>query len=247
MDLPPIPQPTNAPSVDHSSLAQLKANTPPTIPRTFGFRTIANTLLDHRRNALSHRLFRACQRGDLVTTCSVLKAPLTDVNRPSSRSETSLQEAAWRGHTPLIHALLGLNVISSLAITVIQSPDIAINQTDNSGRTALIWAAQGGYANVISALINHGDLRINHADFQGNTALTVAAERGHWQVVNQLIHAGADVHTQNAQGYTPLALATQNGAHLTHQPWVRATNKGYLQTIYTLLQADPAALQHHTH
>lgn len=84
------------------------------------------------------------------------------------------------------------------------------NDTDDSGETALGYAAQFGDARMAKALLHYG-AAVDARDQFGNTALHWAAQRGNVQVIRLLLGAHAAVDVRNKQGMTPLMMAAQNG------------------------------------
>lgn len=86
----------------------------------------------------------------------------------------------------------------------------AINQTDSSGRTALMLAAEKGHDEIVRELI-YERATIDLRDNAGNSALLLAAANGRRDSVRYLIEAGANVHTANEDGETAFLLAASNG------------------------------------
>lgn len=84
-----------------------------------------------------------------------------------------------------------------------------LNKTDDSGRMALIWAAQSGHDALVRLLSEKG------ADFEakniyGETALYKAAQCGHEAVVRLLLKKGADVEAMTGfEGVTALHAAAE--------------------------------------
>lgn len=77
------------------------------------------------------------------------------------------------------------------------------------GRTAIIGAAQGGYKEVVDALLAAGaDAKVK--DESKTTAMHVAAAMGQKEVVEVLIKAGADVNAEDRLNQTPLMLARRS-------------------------------------
>jgi ankyrin repeat protein len=86
-----------------------------------------------------------------------------------------------------------------------------INGRDKSGATALMWAANGGHAEVVKLLLEKGaDVNVKRIG-DGITALAVAAQNGHTELVNLLLEKGAEVNAKSSTGVTALILASQNG------------------------------------
>lgn len=86
-----------------------------------------------------------------------------------------------------------------------------VNGTDASGRTALLEAAWGGFAEIVKFILSRG-ASVNCADSTGFTPLMRAVEEKHAAVVTLLIKSGADVNTRGyVRGSTPLMLAAEKG------------------------------------
>jgi uncharacterized protein len=74
--------------------------------------------------------------------------------------------------------------------TLLASPNVDANGTDDQGNTALIQAARFGHDAVVTQLlIARADPKIKNNE--GKTALVVAAEGGHEETVAVLTQAGA--------------------------------------------------------
>ena len=58
---------------------------------------------------------------------------------------------------------------------------------DINGRTSLIWAAEGGHAEIVEMLLRRPDAGCNISSNSGRTALSVAARHGHCEVVKLLL------------------------------------------------------------
>jgi ankyrin repeat protein len=86
----------------------------------------------------------------------------------------------------------------------------AINQTDSSGKTALMLAAEKGYEPVIRELLYERadfDLR----DRSGSTALMLASANGHTDIVRNLRREGATISIRNNADETAFTLAAAGG------------------------------------
>lgn len=81
-----------------------------------------------------------------------------------------------------------------------------VNQKDNFGTTALIYASYIGNESTVRLLIQHG-AALNATDMYGSTALMVAAEAGHGIIVDLLLEHGADASLKDDNGETALKLA----------------------------------------
>ncbi len=85
-----------------------------------------------------------------------------------------------------------------------------VNAKNNEGKTALMWAAMFGHADVAEILLKHG-ANVNAKDNDGWTALMKAAKYGHADVAEVLLKHGADVNANNNNGKTALMFAAENG------------------------------------
>lgn len=61
-----------------------------------------------------------------------------------------------------------------------------MNAIDEHGRTALIYAAAGGNASIVSALLQRG-VDVNVSDVNGASALILATNSGHCHLVGPLL------------------------------------------------------------
>jgi len=64
-----------------------------------------------------------------------------------------------------------------------------LEQTDNGGRTALMWAARQGQQECVRLLLARGS-RLDVKDKWGRTAIQLAVEKGHREVAEMLRSAG---------------------------------------------------------
>jgi ankyrin repeat protein len=106
-----------------------------------------------------------------------------------------LARAAEAGDAQLVARLLG------------EGRDV--NET---GNTALIWAASLGRADVVRLLLARKCVEVNKSAADGFTARLIASDDGHVEVV-QLLLARKDVEDNKtaADGATALYIASQNG------------------------------------
>jgi len=109
----------------------------------------------------------------------------------------SIAEAAMRGDRANVLALIkqGANV----------------NEPQGDGVTALHWAARGGDADLVKALVAAGANTGARTLFGAYTPLHLAAERGAAPIVKALVAAGAAVDARTSTGATPLMLAAAAG------------------------------------
>ncbi len=85
----------------------------------------------------------------------------------------------------------------------------------DSGATALQFAAIGGYLGIMYTLWENGaDVNAAPAAKNGRTALEGAAEHGKIDIVQLLLNAGADVCGSGQEQYErALRRASENGHH----------------------------------
>mmetsp|Transcript_96676 Transcript_96676/g.211394 ORF Transcript_96676/g.211394 Transcript_96676/m.211394 type:complete len:150 (+) Transcript_96676:99-548(+) len=81
-----------------------------------------------------------------------------------------------------------------------------LQEDDHEGMTALMFAAQGGFSDIVFRLLKAG-ARTNAVEEDGWTALHFAAYEGHAEVCKQLVYAGAKLAIRNSDGRTPIDLA----------------------------------------
>ena len=87
-----------------------------------------------------------------------------------------------------------------------------VNITDAHGTTALMFAAQKGFTQIVECLLLAGaDAHVHRYQF-GTTALMLAAGANRLAVVEQLLAQGVDVNAANEDGSTALMGATLAGA-----------------------------------
>ncbi|KAJ9464012.1 hypothetical protein DIPPA_12900 [Diplonema papillatum] len=106
-----------------------------------------------------------------------------------------LREAAKEGDLAQVKSLATLHMI---------------DDPDESGFTALLWAAWHGHKNVVAALLNKGADK-NWADEDGQTALFHACWYGYSNVVQLLLSAGCDPDVADNEKETPLGAAARQG------------------------------------
>lgn len=108
---------------------------------------------------------------------------------------TLLMEAAKRGSDEMCKILIDKRA--------------NINTTNESGKSALHFAAIFGHVLFCERLINVGAV-IDMKDKEGFTPLYLAAEYGNVLVCKRLIKRGANVNTTDKNGITPLYMAAKN-------------------------------------
>lgn len=115
---------------------------------------------------------------------------------PSVSPESDWNQALRRGDVATLKTLLG----------VVEDPD----EGADSGRTALMLAAQKGDAALVGRLVEAG-ADVNARNPNDGTPLMYGAAGGNPEVLRRLLAAGADVEARAKLGWTPLLVAAAKG------------------------------------
>ncbi|RPH42765.1 MAG: TonB family protein [Planctomycetota bacterium] len=86
------------------------------------------------------------------------------------------------------------------------APDL--DAADGTGRTALMYAVEGGHDEIVGMLLAAG-AGVNRQDQSGQTALHLSARHGRTVAARLLLGAGADFGLRDADGRTPLYRAIE--------------------------------------
>jgi ankyrin repeat protein len=108
-----------------------------------------------------------------------------------------IADAAMRGDAARVKAL------------VAQRADV--NQAQGDGMTALHWAARGGQADIVTALLEGGANVKAVTRLGGYTPLHLAAQEGHGAIVRALLAKGAEAGAVTTTGVVPLHFAAAAG------------------------------------
>ncbi|ETO17860.1 hypothetical protein RFI_19450, partial [Reticulomyxa filosa] len=127
-------------------------------------------------------LFEACAKGDLKTVRTILSLNKEVVKYAVDphTDATALMTACYHGFYQIAHEL-------------VMTKQVNINETNYFGLSALHFAAQAGFENIVELLIHHG-IHINAQAEDGVTALFVAVEKAHEFVIEKLLNNDADVN-----------------------------------------------------
>lgn len=186
-------------------------------------------------------LYLAAQEG-YMPILKVLVHHGADVNTVSVNDDdsTPLIIAAFRGHADVV------NFLSDYPVN--------INSKDSDGYTALSWAWENEYTDIVQALIKKGaNLNVLPVgqEKSGSTFLHLALNNNDYELTRLLITHGADYYAQNKWGNTPLCYAgksyeviqtlIEHGAnfrekHGTCNPLFSAVSSGNIETIKLLLK-----------
>lgn len=191
-------------------------------------------------------LVRAARTGDMATMVELLETHKEYIDSRVSPDGvyTPLLQAARCGHLDIFTLLrnegadiqattvktklstlhlatrIGHDAIVGLAIDA----DVPLGLTDERGYTALAYAAEAGFADIVSMIIKANsssclpdtsripqELFINGQTSALDAPLHLAAANGHSKTVQVLLDNGAKPRLQNEFGYTPLHYAAERG------------------------------------
>ncbi|MBI3880697.1 MAG: ankyrin repeat domain-containing protein, partial [Verrucomicrobia bacterium] len=166
-----------------------------------------------------------------------LEAPAGDGATPlllaitSGKTETALQLIAagaqvnavgGYGRRQPVHHAAAMKDASLLRVLVVNEADL--QAVDDFGFTPLHYAAGAGNLETVRLLLERkvpatgaesarqSRPRISSSD-TGHTPLHFAVLAANREIIEALLAAGADIHTKNRAGKTPLALVTQSGSY----------------------------------
>ncbi len=94
---------------------------------------------------------------------------------------TKLSYAAYNGDLKRVKALVKGGIFSA---------PVDINEKEDDGRTALIWAADRGHFEVVRYLADNG-AKLDERGFLNHTAVAWAADGGHFEIVRYLLDKGS--------------------------------------------------------
>jgi ankyrin repeat protein len=102
-----------------------------------------------------------------------------------------------------------------------------LNQRDENGNTALLWASCFGHLHIIKYLLLENDSKITDKNDAGNTALLLAVAYNHLSVVQWLLEEGeAQISEQNNYESSPLLMALkQSGYEATQNYFIKNCNE----------------------
>lgn len=138
-----------------------------------------------------------------------------------STALTPLQKAARNGNLEdLMEALENEDSSDDTATTV--------NAVDESGQTALHFAADRGYCDICEQLLKAG-ANPNAADLEGISVLLAAVIAGHADVACLLLKSGANPNQADMDGDTPLSCARDDGSEEMKQLFPISSESSLLQ------------------
>ena len=137
--------------------------------------------------------FNCMEEREVLSSAMGNDAPLAALRRRKALG-AALGAAAAAGLMAPLKALLG------------RGEEVAVDAKDDEGATALMFAAQGGHATAIEALLAAG-AEVEAKIEDGRTALMLAAGGGHAAAIAALLAAGAEVEAKDNNGRTALKIA----------------------------------------
>eukprot|EP01138_Halocafeteria_seosinensis_P014842 gb/GECG01015152.1/.p1 GENE.gb/GECG01015152.1/~~gb/GECG01015152.1/.p1 ORF type:complete len:311 (+),score=42.84 gb/GECG01015152.1/:1-933(+) len=168
----------------------------------------------------------ACRAGDVANLENLLRQD----NLPNLNNCGSI-----KGDIPLIVAAKSQKVD---CMDTLLTHGVHVDATDELGRTALFWAAEGGDIQSMRLLADVYGANCHYKDKSGQTALHLAAAKGNEDCVQLLIERyGVNAATEDKEGRTPLSLATRNTAKYL-ETVAPAANSGKIQNEVARLRVS---------
>ena len=172
-----------------------------------------------RRDATPQQSLRAMG----MQPVSTLMNDSNDNNNVSNSSNYPLHQAASEGNLPLIQTLLSSRQSKDIDFTISIDMSKRINEQDESGQTPLHLAADRGYFDVITFLVDNG-ANVNATDHDRTSVILVAvmamdmdtnlvgnAENMHLKIIQYLLSKGADANLVDEDGESAKTWAESNG------------------------------------
>lgn len=175
-------------------------------------------------------LHKAIKKGYVNVVTALLAVPSINVNTQDIDGDTALHKAVKKGYADIVSVLLTSdNIDADVLATALKSAikngnDLIvraflksgkvgdINQKDNSGYSALLYAAMFNQDRVTTTLLGVPGIDINAEDKNHKTALMWSASMGYIDVVTILLREeGINVNANDNKGYTALTLAIAQG------------------------------------
>ncbi len=209
----------------------------------------AKQVLTYKGLDLNDALLLAASHGDARQVVESLNAG-ADPQAPNRAGVTPLLAAVFGGSVDAVRAVVErgadinhvANGYRAWTWTGARIPlsQQAIAQAASLGDTALILAAQKGFADIAAYLLAHG-ANPKLANPQGDTPLSVAAEQGHAKIVAMLLDKGIDPNEeqQRAPSFTAGAVIGVK-ADVRNTPLSKAAQDGHTEAVKVLLEKGAA-------
>ncbi|OBT63581.1 hypothetical protein VE03_07021 [Pseudogymnoascus sp. 23342-1-I1] len=192
--------------------------------------------------------YLAAKGGHELALKLLLENGIGDINAPESiEGSTPLIIAAKKGRLNILELLL-------------QQEGIQVNQQDNHGCTAFLWAAIEGHEFLVRKLSEVKRVKCGVRDFKRRSALSWASEKGYSRIVQILIDLDPEgIHDVDIYGSNPLwhaasfgwiyilenllrwgsSSTTASGPH-RRTPLMQACDAGYFSVVERLCEKkDP--------
>lgn len=129
----------------------------------------------------------------------IAKSLLVDKEIRNEREQTLLIYATIFEQTEVIEYLL--------------NNQVNVNAQDDSGKTALHYASEKGFQDIILLLVSDENINVNIQDRNGNTPLHLSSGRAHEHCVKALIYSSPTLKMdiENNSSESPLHLAAKTG------------------------------------
>ena len=98
----------------------------------------------------------------------------------------------------------------AVAVRLFLQAGVNVHAKDQDGWTALMYAAFGGYDEIVKTLVESG-ANVNEKSNDGYTAMMGAALKDRLSTVRLLLECGADANAQDKDGFTALMYADAKG------------------------------------
>jgi ankyrin repeat protein len=174
------------------------------------------------------KLIDVVKAGELGRVQAMLADNFLLASQRLPSGESPLMAALYRGHHDIVAALIdaGVDVDVFAAAATGRLDDLrrtvdadTVNWYAYDGWTALHLAAFFGHLDAANLLIESGaDVRAVSRNSLTNTPLHAAVAGRHTEVATALLARGANPDALDAGGYTPRAIAAQNGLKLEFEP-----------------------------
>jgi acyl-CoA-binding protein len=147
-------------------------------------------------------------------------------NKPSTlMMEHEYEDSAAVVVTPLLVQAAQSGDLQQIreALALLDKDESTVNTRDDSGQTALHFAADRGCSDIVVELLNAG-ADPNAADLEGIGVLQAAVIAGHAEVASILLERGADPQQPDMDGDTPLSCAQDDGSEEMKLLFASVTN-----------------------
>jgi uncharacterized protein len=184
-------------------------------------------------------LMLAARTGE-VAVAELLVRHGADVNRRERfRDQSAVMWAAAQGHADLVAFLVSKGADLSIRARAIDWPtqitsEPRVQYRPTGGLTPLLYAARAGCLGCVAAMVEAG-ADVDRPNPDGMTPMMMALDNGYPAVARYLLEQGANPHTWDWWGRTPLYVAVTMRGGLDGHPGARPPES--LALIEALLEA----------